>query len=253
LEGLGDRVRLIREKAKINQVELARKLGVEQNSVSRVEHGKHSFSVDILASFAREFNVDLNWLITGESRGYFNGAELFVDRMHYEATYLTALTGMRAGEVRALQWQDIDFAASVIYVQRAFKSWSGESGPPKWGKTRTVPLPAPLADLLRPRVGKPDAWVFGRSGADPLGYSRLAAAFKRAAKKAGLPPEVTLHSLRHSLQTALRESGLSDELLRASFGWSSPAVQDGYTHRELYQTGPQADAVNKLLGGTNGK
>jgi hypothetical protein len=58
---------------------------------------------------------------------------------------LTALLGLRLGEVLGLQWQDFDKAADegagVLHVRRQWLT-SGVYGPPKTSKaTRSIPLP----------------------------------------------------------------------------------------------------------------
>jgi integrase len=68
-----------------------------------------------------------------------------------------------------------------------------------------------------------------------------------ATEKAKIPKN-TLHGLRHSIQTALRGGGVNPELLRATFGWTTEDVQEGYTHRELYDLTPQREATDTLFG-----
>ncbi len=53
--------------------------------------------------------------------------------------FLTGLrTGMRIGEIVALEWGDIDWRGKFIVVQRNF--WQGTLGTPKNGKTRRVDM-----------------------------------------------------------------------------------------------------------------
>jgi site-specific recombinase XerD len=60
-------------------------------------------------------------------------------------------------------------------------------------------------------------------------------------------PHITLHGLRHSIQTALLGNGVNPELLRATFGWTDEEVQEIYTHRELYDLPPQREITDKLF------
>src|SRR5205823_14403906 len=50
--------------------------------------------------------------------------------------------GLRPGEIRALQWGDVDFAAQLIHVRRS------DDGPVKDGESRPVPLSPALSDVL---------------------------------------------------------------------------------------------------------
>ena len=47
--------------------EFAEKLGVERDKISRIENGKQGIDLNLLINIGQQFNVDLHWLITGES------------------------------------------------------------------------------------------------------------------------------------------------------------------------------------------
>jgi len=55
------------ENRKFRQVEFAAKLGVERDKISRIENGKQDVDLNLLINIGQQFNVDLHWLITGES------------------------------------------------------------------------------------------------------------------------------------------------------------------------------------------
>jgi len=58
-------------------------------------------------------------------------------------------TGLRRSEILALTWGCIDFKQRIINGTRAWKSWSEKTiGPPRWGKTRIVPLTKKLCSEL---------------------------------------------------------------------------------------------------------
>ena len=71
---LGDRLKLIRQEFRMNQMELADKLGVSQNAVSQYETGARNLSDDLKEKLCEQFGIDLNWLITGRGEMY-DGAE----------------------------------------------------------------------------------------------------------------------------------------------------------------------------------
>src|SRR5262249_39469258 len=52
------------------------------------------------------------------------------------------LAGLRPGEVRALEWPDVDFNTRLIHVQRS------ADGPTKDDDSRHVPIPPALAEVL---------------------------------------------------------------------------------------------------------
>lgn len=187
----------------------------------------------------------------------------WTDQLFWEATRVAAATGMRAGEVRALQWGDL--RPPVILVRRNLPGESTKPDLPKWGKVRVCPYPASLQKLLEGRRGKAGEWVFARAEG-PIGYKRWAIALRdaaRAARDAALEaggevpayvaelPRASLHVLRHSLNTALRGQGHHDELLRGAFGWSSAGIHEDYTHREGYDYSGLSASIDEFWKGAN--
>jgi integrase len=118
-------------------------------------------------------------------------------------------SGMRLGEVLALRWRHIHFAAdlsgAVLDVQRAISA--GVEKAPKGRRGRQLPLPRPGAAALA-RLGRrgdftgPDDYVFCNRFGDHLDPSALRRRYKRAAAAAGLRP-IKLHGLRHSAGSIL--------------------------------------------------
>ena len=52
---------------------------------------------------------------------------------------VAAFTGLRLGELRALQWRDLDFTNRLVYVRRSFTH--GKASPTRRvGATRSVPM-----------------------------------------------------------------------------------------------------------------
>ena len=72
-----------------------------------------------------------------ETRAFLAAAREHTPRFY--PLFLTGLrTGMRIGELVALEWGDIDWRGKFIVVQRNF--WQGTLGTPKNGKTRRVDM-----------------------------------------------------------------------------------------------------------------
>ena len=57
-------------------------------------------------------------------------------------------SGLRLGELRGLQWDDVDLVAARLHVQRAADD-TGELHPPKSGRSRVVDLPRKAVAVLR--------------------------------------------------------------------------------------------------------
>jgi integrase len=71
--------------------------------------------------------------------------------------FLTAaFTGLRRGELVALRWRDVDFAAHRVRVCGSYAG--GRLTTPKSGKVRSVPLAPAVAEALAP-LGQREFWT----------------------------------------------------------------------------------------------
>lgn len=61
-----DRIKKIRKAVKLTQIQFGEKIGVKGNTVTNYESGLRTPTDAVIKSICREFNVDENWLRTGE-------------------------------------------------------------------------------------------------------------------------------------------------------------------------------------------
>jgi len=57
--------------------------------------------------------------------------------MAYDVFFMAAQTGMRAGEILALDWDHVDVENRIIYIHQAWKTRTVIE-PPKWDKEREI-------------------------------------------------------------------------------------------------------------------
>lgn len=157
------------------------------------------------------------------------------------AVLLGALCGLRLGEIRGLQWDDIDFVHHQIKVDHNVPSESKEVKEPKWGSNRVVPLPAvleTLLPLLRAIPGSSPLFVISnQADADqPANVITITRALTRMLKKIGIDKDqkrerhLTVHSLRHTFITLSRLGGTPDFLVQRLAGHRSAQMMERYTH-----------------------
>jgi integrase len=122
------------------------------------------------------------------------------------AIYLTAaFTGLRRGELVALRWRDIAFAAQRVRVCGSFAG--ARLTTPKSGKVRSVPLAPDVASALA-RLAARGYWtgdddlVFPGMLGSYLDASALARRYKAALRRAALRP-LRFHDLRHTFGTRM--------------------------------------------------
>lgn len=144
---------------------------------------------------------------------------------YYIAWVLGLCCGLRRGEILGLKFEDIDFAAGVLHVQRQLIRVDGqiiESAPKTLTSIRDVPLPAMVAERLR--FCRPACRVID---ATP---DTLKNALNRACACAGVP-RITLHGLRHSMAAVAATEGVPIKVLQEIMGHAQySTTADIYAH-----------------------
>ena len=123
-----------------------------------------------------------------------------------------------------LQWQDFDYEAGTLKVQRQWTVY-GAYGPPKTAAgLRTLYLPDDLREALRglwvvsDQAGD-DSPLFASKTGKPLAHRNVTqSGFEPARDAAGLDESLTFHQLRHAAASRLIASGLDDELIADQLG-----------------------------------
>ena len=159
----------------------------------------------------------------------------------YAEIYTLAHTGMRPGELYALEWRDVDTVNGWIYIRRAV--WRGEVSGTKTGAERRAPITAGMARVLDgvPR-GLPRAIVFpGAGGVHRLPQS-LNTTLRRLCRRYGLP-NVTPYTFRYTFRTLMRDSGAPDELVRAIQGHADPRMGINYYRVDMDRAAEAVEVI----------
>ena len=181
------------------------------------------------------------------------------DLQGYTAFLLAAHCGLRRSEVLALVWGQLDLADGAILVDRALT----DNGLPKWDKTRSTLMTTKCVEALK-ELRKTSSWILPHqhiicsADGEPRGFTWWKKRFESAMVRAGHmrkedgkiinPRRLEPHSFRHSLNTLLRGEDVDPAKLRATFGWSTEAVQDNYTHWQAEHFEAQRRKIEELLG-----
>ena len=151
---------------------------------------------------------------------------------HRRAFLLAAYAGLRAGEVRALRWKDVDLTARTLTVR--LSRCNGATSTPKSGHERLIPLAEILHRELSTKTKAkkkraPDALVSLTGRGKPWGQSGLLLAFKRACKRAGLEGW-RFHDLRHFFVTSLFRTGAPAPAVQMLAGHADLSTTQRYAH-----------------------
>lgn len=153
-------------------------------------------------------------------------------RPDWHAFFLTAFrTGLRLGELLALEWNDIDLDTGKAIVSKSFRA--GVLGTPKNGKQRTVDLSPQVVDVLKKKRRqnrlfaikegrKPFVVVFCKKNGDHTSQNTTRGVWRALLKKSGLPYR-KFHSIRHTVASLMVAAGVPVTDIQATLGHHSAA------------------------------
>lgn len=170
---------------------------------------------------------------------------------------LALCTGMRIGEVCALQWQDVDFRQRIITVRRTvgrvynceLKSTEKiQSSPKTKNSCREIPISKQLFQCLKTvKKVSSSPYVVGTSehSKEPRSYRDY---FSRLLKRLGIP-QIVFHGLRHTFATRCIESQCDYKTVSVILGHSNVATTlNLYVHPNFNQKKKCVERMSKFLG-----
>jgi len=146
-----------------------------------------------------------------------------------EMMLLALDTGMRIGELMALDWAEVDLERGTVLVRRS--ATRGVIGTPKSNRMRLIPLRPAAVEMLctiRGKARPPLGFVF-TVGGQLLAYNTARTHLKRAARIAGLG-RLSWHVLRHTFASNLVERGAGMRAVQLLLGHSTIVMTERYTH-----------------------
>ena len=150
--------------------------------------------------------------------------------------YVLGTTGMRWGEVTALQWRDIDSTANTITIERAWKHGvkgkKRELGTPKTDRAyRTIETMPAVIDAMGERRGETD-FVFTTTRGTPVGYDSFHRHYwQKTMRDLKLSPAPTIHELRHFAASHMLRGGAAPIEVSRMLGHESiQTTYDIYGH-----------------------
>ena len=155
---------------------------------------------------------------------------------YYEVFLLELTTGLRVGELMALQWDDLNFNTGELRIERQIYQIKGELliQPPKnKASIRSVILPPAVVTALKKyKQTVFSRWMFPspKKGDAPIAPSVASHRLAKILKHAGCK-KVRFHDLRHVFATNALEHGMDVKTLSTVIGHvSSATTLNVYAH-----------------------
>ena len=166
-------------------------------------------------------------------------------------------TGLRIGEICALQWKDYSADEGSIFVQRAMQRVQVQTGkrktvviiqsPKSACSIRKIPLPQELILLLNKEKKGDSAYILTGEEDRTMEPRCLENRFHAIATKCGIEA-VTFHSIRHSFATRCVELGFDIKSLSEILGHASVNITlNRYVHPSMELKRKNMNMLSELL------
>lgn len=188
---------------------------------------------------------DMRMLTTAEFKALLAAAP---ERYRLMLEFMVA-SGMRWGEVSALEPRHIDLESGTVQVRQAWKyapDGGYQLGPPKTKRSRrTVDVPARILK----RLDLTGEYVFTTEAGDPVRYPRfLRDAWNTAVAAAKLDPRPTPHDLRHTYASWQLANGTPITVVSRQLGHESISITvDVYGDIDRQSASGAAQVMDQLL------
>ena len=173
----------------------------------------------------------------------------------FELLLLELSTGLRRGEILAIQWDDLDFRTGTLRVERQVQRIQGKlvvSQPKTRASCRSILLPAPVLEILaqyRQSVSSHWMFPFPKKEDSPLDPAAVRKKLSAVLKWAGCPA-ARFHDLRHTFATSALEHGMDVKTLSTVIGHvSSATTLNVYAHITDEMRQKAADNIDRAITG----
>ena len=163
---------------------------------------------------------------------------------------LCLYSGLRIGELIALQWSDIDFVKGVLTVSKSCHDGKGGlviDEPKTANSRRLIPLPKQLIPILKGIKKKSDSPFVVSANGSFVSVRSYQRSFELLLKRLNIPHK-GFHSLRHTFATRALECGMDVKTLSEILGHKNPTVTlNRYAHSLMEHKADMMNRLGKLL------
>lgn len=151
-------------------------------------------------------------------------------------------SGIRIGELIALEWQDVDFDKGLIYINKTAyrdKSKTGEwevyiDKPKTKSSERVIPLPTCIINLMKEySITSRSNYVIENKKSERMSIRSYQYIFEKITEKVGIR-KLNFHAIRHTFATRAIECGMDIKTLSEIMGHKNASITlNRYAHSML--------------------
>ncbi len=180
---------------------------------------------------------------------------LKVDKGRMFGVLICLYTGLRIGELLALEWSDVDVSKAELRVNKTCHYGKNESGkfcritdvPKTQSSIRIIPIPKQLVPYLSERKKKSRSTYIVSNGDNPVSVRSYQRSFSALLKRLNIQHR-GFHSLRHTFATRALECGMDVKTLSEILGHKSSTVTlNRYVHSLTEHKKEMMNKLGKLL------
>ena len=215
-------------------------------SLIRFAHNEHNNRL-IPVPYVKETNKEMRVLSKSEQYVLEKYISEDMDNTKF-GVFLSLYTGIRIGELCALQWKDIDNDSINIHktmyrIKSGIKTSVRIASPKTVSSFRIIPLPVLIRSNVETFRSNEDDYILGNIKTPIVEPRLMQIRFKKITEHCGFE-RVTFHTLRHTFATRCVECGFDIKSLSEILGHSDvKTTLNKYVHSSLEQK--QAN-MNKL-------
>lgn len=176
----------------------------------------------------------------------------------FELLFLLDLaTGLRQGELLALDWEHIDLENKTIKIEKSVKEvyvYDNENTkhietifqtPKTANSFRTVFIPNVIIDVLT-KIKNKDGLLFRDNEGNPLKGKNVSTKWTKILKECNIPHK-KFHSIRHTYASMLLQKGVDIETVAELMGHSAISITQVYLHSSSASKNKCVNKLNSIL------
>lgn len=217
-----------------------------------LKYASKYFNIEIVvAPYVKELKKEMRVLSISEQNLFEK--YLYKDMDNFKFAVLISLyTGIRIGELCALQWKDINNGTIKIYkTLHRLKDENGKStifidSPKTFHSNRTIPIPLFLNTIIESKRSDSENYVIANESVKIIEPRLMQIKFKRMTEECGLE-NVTFHTLRHTFATRCVECGFDIKSLSEILGHSDvKTTLNKYVHSSMELKQANMNKLNQI-------